>query len=64
MSIKGIYLSADQVQALADWAAQARAEATAQLAWVRAELGAYHIHEASREHTQPDIREHIKKRYS
>lgn len=67
MSIEGIYISADQAQALADWAAQARAEATAQLARVRAEMGVYHIHEASREHTQPgkvvDIREHIKKRY-
>ena len=67
MSLKGIYISSEQLQALADWAERARVEAAAQLARVRAEMGAYHIHEASREHTQPgkvvDIREHIKKRY-
>lgn len=67
MSLKGIYISREQLQALAEWAERARVEAAAQLAQARNELDAYYIHQAGREPVQPgavvDIREHIKKRY-
>lgn len=71
MSLKGIYISREQLQALAEWAERARVEAAAQLAQARAQarngLDAYYIHQAGREPVQPgavvDIREHIKKRY-
>lgn len=61
------YISAEQLQAWAEWAERVRTEAAAQLAQVRAEMDAYYIHQASREPITPgavvDIREHIKKRY-
>ena len=67
MSLKGIYISREQLQALAEWAERARVEAAAQLAQARNGLDAYYIHQAGRESVQPgavvDIREHIKKRY-
>jgi len=67
MSLKGIYISREQLQALAEWAERARVEAAAQLAQARNGLDAYYIHQAGREPVQPgavvDIREHIKKRY-
>lgn len=67
MSLKGIYISREQLQALAEWAERARVEAAAQLAQARNGLDAYYIHQAGRKPVQPgavvDIREHIKKRY-
>lgn len=67
MSLKGIYISREQLQALAEWAERARVEAAAQLAQARNGLDAYYIHQAGREPVQPgavvDIREHLKKRY-
>lgn len=67
MSLKGIYISREQLQALEDWAERARVEAAALLARARNEMDAYFIHQAGREPVQPggvvDIREHIKKRY-
>lgn len=67
MSLKGIYISREQLQAIAEWAERARVEAAAQLAQARKGLDAYYIHQAGREPVQPgavvDIREHIKKRY-
>lgn len=67
MSLKGIYISREQLQALAEWAERARVEAAAQLAQARSGLDAYYIHQAGREPVHPgavvDIREHIKKRY-
>ncbi len=69
--MKGIYLSADKVAALLEWAANSRREAEAQLAEVRAKrwgiIDANYLRRAGREPVQPgaviDIREHIKKRY-
>jgi len=71
MSMEGIYISAERLQALTEWAERARMEAEARLAEVRAErrgeIDADYLRRAGREPVQPgaviDIREHLKKRY-
>jgi Holliday junction resolvase len=65
MRLKGIYISREQLQALAEWAERARVEAAAQLAQARNGLDAYYIHQAAqapRAGNVIDITEHLRKR--